>query len=81
MSTLDDAADVNPVIKFLPHTLHVCGRILIDKGLTNYSVQQESMHKNQNVDIIFNIYDTMSQSKIVDLTDFYILCHANSLYI
>jgi len=26
MSTLDDAADVNPVIKFLPHTLHVCGR-------------------------------------------------------
>ena len=26
MSTLGDAADVNPVIKFLPHTLHVCGR-------------------------------------------------------
>ena len=24
MSTLDDAADINPVIKFLPHTLHVC---------------------------------------------------------
>ena len=24
MSTLGDAADVNPVIKFLPHTLHVC---------------------------------------------------------
>ena len=23
MSTLGDAADVNPVIKFLPHTLHV----------------------------------------------------------
>jgi len=29
MSTLGDAADVNPVIKFLPHTLHVCGRNLI----------------------------------------------------
>ena len=29
MSTFDDAADVNPVIKFLPHTLHVCGRNLI----------------------------------------------------
>ena len=27
-STLGDAADVNPVIKFLPHTLHVCGRNL-----------------------------------------------------
>jgi len=26
MSTLGDAADVNPVIKFLPHKLHVCGR-------------------------------------------------------
>ena len=26
MSTLGDAADVNPVIKFLTHTLHVCGR-------------------------------------------------------
>jgi len=25
MSTLGVAADVNPVIKFLPHTLHVCG--------------------------------------------------------
>ena len=24
MSTLGDAADVNPVIKFLTHTLHVC---------------------------------------------------------
>ena len=29
ISTLGDAADVNPVIKFLPHTLHVCGRNLI----------------------------------------------------
>jgi len=26
ISTFGDAADVNPVIKFLPHTLHVCGR-------------------------------------------------------
>ena len=26
MSTLGDAVDVNPVIKFLPHTLQVCGR-------------------------------------------------------
>ena len=25
-STLGDAADVNPVFKFLPHTLHVCAR-------------------------------------------------------
>ena len=29
MSTLGDAADVNPVIKFLPHTLRVCGRNFI----------------------------------------------------
>ena len=34
MSTLGDAADVNPVIKFLPHRLHVCGRNLIT-GLTS----------------------------------------------
>ena len=34
MSTLDDAADGSPVIKFLPHTLHVCGRNLIT-GLTS----------------------------------------------
>ena len=33
MSNLGDAADVNPVFKFLPHTLHVCGRNLIT-GLT-----------------------------------------------
>jgi hypothetical protein len=25
MYTLGDASDVNAVIKFLPHTLHVCG--------------------------------------------------------
>ena len=31
MSTLGDAADVNLVIKFLPHTLHVCGRNLITR--------------------------------------------------
>ena len=34
MSTLGDAADVSPAIKFLPHTLHVCGRNLIT-GLTS----------------------------------------------
>ena len=32
MSTFADVAGVNPVNKFLPHTLHVCGRNLI-KGL------------------------------------------------
>ena len=31
MSTLGDAADVKLVIKFLPHTLHVCGRNLITR--------------------------------------------------
>ena len=32
MSTLGDAADVNPVIQFLPHTLqsNVCGRNSVD---------------------------------------------------
>ena len=34
MSTLSDAADFNPAIKFLPHTLNVCGRNLIT-GLTS----------------------------------------------
>ena len=34
MSTLGDAADVNPVIKFLPTTCNVCGRNLIT-GLTS----------------------------------------------
>jgi hypothetical protein len=29
MSTLGDAADINPVIEFLPHTCNVCGRNLI----------------------------------------------------
>ena len=29
ISTLGDVADVNPVNKFLPHTLHMCGRNLI----------------------------------------------------
>ena len=28
MSTIDDAADVNTLIKFLPYTLHVCGHEL-----------------------------------------------------
>ena len=31
MTTFGDVADVNPVIKFLPHTLHVCGRNLIKR--------------------------------------------------
>ena len=34
MSTLGDAAYVNPVIKFLPHTCDMCGRNLIT-GLTS----------------------------------------------
>ena len=34
MSNLGDVADANPVIKFLPHTLHVCDRNLIT-GLTS----------------------------------------------
>ena len=34
MSTIGDAADVNPVIKFLPHTCNMCGRNLIT-GLTS----------------------------------------------
>ena len=34
MSALGDVADVNPVIKFLPHTCNVCGRNLIT-GLTS----------------------------------------------
>ena len=29
MSTLDDAEDVNPVVKFLPHKCNVFGRNLI----------------------------------------------------
>ena len=29
MSTLGDAADVNPVIKFMPHTCNVCGENMI----------------------------------------------------
>ena len=37
MSTLGDAADVNAVIKFLPHMLNVCGRNLIT-GLTSPSL-------------------------------------------
>ena len=28
VSTLGDAADVNPVIKFVPHTCNVCGMLL-----------------------------------------------------
>ena len=31
MSILGDAAGVNPVIKFLPHMLHVCGRKFITR--------------------------------------------------
>jgi len=34
MSTLSDAVDVNPIIKFLPHTLHVCAKNLFT-GLTS----------------------------------------------
>ena len=31
MSTLGDAADVNPVIKFLPHTLHMRGSTIVQQ--------------------------------------------------
>ena len=35
MSTLDDATDVNPVIKFMPHSaMNVCGRNLITGSIS-----------------------------------------------
>ena len=40
ISTLGDAADFNPVIKFLPHTLHVCGR---NTGLTTAAAPSVDM--------------------------------------
>ena len=43
MSTLGDAADVNPVIKFLPHTCNVCGRNLII-GLTSAACATMGSH-------------------------------------
>ena len=50
MSTLGDAADVNPVIKFLPHTLHVCGRNLIT-GLTSAASPRVDISSTCKVDI------------------------------
>ena len=34
MSTLGEAADVNPVIKFLPHTCNVCGMNLVTRQMS-----------------------------------------------
>ena len=36
MSTLGDAADVNPVIKFLPHTFNMC-----DRNLSTFKLGQK----------------------------------------
>ena len=60
MSTLGDAADVNPIIKFLPHTLHVdmlpFGVTIpatvpqsseIPEGLMNYPVFRLELHNLQ----------------------------------
>jgi len=51
------------------------------------TIQRESMHKNKNLVIFFVLFflifttQTNISLKVVDLTDFYILCHANTLYI
>ena len=55
MSTLGDATDVNPVIKFLPHTLHVCGRNLIT-GLT--SATSPRVDISINMEIVVTYLDT-----------------------
>jgi hypothetical protein len=50
MSNLGDAADVNPVIKFLPHTLHVCGRhLIILVGLTSAASPRVDISSTCNV--------------------------------
>ena len=51
MSTLGDAADVNPIINFLPHTCNVCGRNLII-GLTSATrVQRMWQELDYRIDI------------------------------
>ena len=63
VSTLGDATDVNPVIKFLPHTFHVCGRNLIT-GLTSVA--------SPRVDIehLYGRTETWSVSPSVDMLPF-----------
>jgi hypothetical protein len=48
MSNLGDAADVNSVSKFVPHTLHVCGRNSIT-GLTSAASPRVDISSTSNV--------------------------------
>ena len=48
VSTLGDGADVNPEIKFLPHTCNVCGRNLIT-GLTSAASPRVDISSNCKV--------------------------------
>ena len=48
MSTLGDAADVNPAIKFLPHTCNECGRNLI----TDRADRTETWSVSPSVDML-----------------------------
>jgi hypothetical protein len=54
MSTLGDAADVNPVIKFLPHTLHVRGRNVLPFGVTIPAAVLQSLEILEGLIILYN---------------------------
>ena len=54
MSTFGDAADVNPLIKFLPHTYKVCGRNLIT-GLTSAASPRMDMWRTCKVGQKFGV--------------------------
>ena len=54
MSTLGDTADVNPVIKLLPHTCNVCSRNLI-RGLTSAASPKEDMSRTCKVGQKFGV--------------------------
>ena len=54
MFTLGDAADVNPVLKFLPRTCKVCGRNLIT-GLTSATSPRVDIWSTCKVGHIFGV--------------------------
>ena len=54
MSKLGDATDVNPVIKFLPNTLHVCGKNLI-RVLTSAASPRVDISKTCKVEQKFGV--------------------------
>ena len=70
MSTLGDAADGNPVIKFLPHKCNVCGRNLICGTVAGIGYAEgEHVNRGRDTPIFCRTLQVLDMSILGDAAD------------